>query len=310
MPSPKSVSDIKSALLHPATTSHFEMQISLPKKLNSKYFSDNGINISNVNLSKLNLLCSEASLPGSNLATLDLNNDYTGVTERYAYRRVYDDRIDLTFYVDAENYLPIRVFEIWMKYIAQESITAPEDQNRNKLKPSSKDKTYYYGFAYPDDYIAEGLKVTKFEKSTYGNIKGKKASSLTYEFIRSFPISVSSMPVSYDSSSLLKCTVSMSYIRYVVNVGDPGLEENPTSPNTTTTTPSIEEQALINSAGPGFTDAELDRRARSALGIGEYSPNLQRNINGQALPPENAQYNINGDIIDTGDRLITVNDFK
>ena len=39
---------------------------------------------------------------------------------------------------------------------------------------------------------------------------------LEYEFVRSFPLSISSMPVSYDGSSLLKCSVSMSYIRYVV----------------------------------------------------------------------------------------------
>ena len=39
---------------------------------------------------------------------------------------------------------------------------------------------------------------------------------LTYEFIRSFPLSISSMPVSFEASSLLKVTVSMSYIRYIV----------------------------------------------------------------------------------------------
>ena len=42
-----------------------------------------------------------ASLPGSNLATIDVNNDRTGVTEKHVHRRVFDDRIDLTFYVDA-----------------------------------------------------------------------------------------------------------------------------------------------------------------------------------------------------------------
>ena len=35
-------------------------------------------------------------------------------------------------------------------------------------------------------------------------------------FIGAYPISVSSMPVSYDSSSLLKCSVSMTYLRYVI----------------------------------------------------------------------------------------------
>jgi hypothetical protein len=62
---------------------------------------------------------------------------------------------------------------------------------------------------YPDEYIADqGLRVRKFEKD-YDSV-------LEYEFVRSFPISIASMPVSYDASSLLKCTVSFSYIRYVV----------------------------------------------------------------------------------------------
>jgi hypothetical protein len=38
----------------------------------------------------------------------------------------------------------------------------------------------------------------------------------SYEFIRSFPLAISSMPVSFDASSLLKLSVSMSYIRYIV----------------------------------------------------------------------------------------------
>ena len=70
-------------------------------------------------------------------------------------------------------------------------------------------ENYFYRMRYPDDYIAsQGLKVTKFEKD--------HLNPLTYEFIRSFPLAINSMPVSYDGSSLLKCSVSMSYIRYVV----------------------------------------------------------------------------------------------
>lgn len=302
MPSAKSVSQIKAALLHPATTSHFEVQIPLPKNLSATYLNANGIELSNTNLSNLNLMCCEASLPGSNLATLELNNDHTGVTERHAYRRVYDDRIDLTFYVDAKYYLPIKIFETWMKFTAQESESKP----KNESKFSSKSPDYFYSFQYPDNYVVSGLKVTKFEKSSIGQVKGDKASTLTYEFVRAFPISVSSMPVSYDSSSLLKCTVSMSYVRYLVSSTDPPLgEENKTSEQPL----SVEEQAAINSAGPGFTDQELDRRYRAGAGIGEFNPNLQRNISGQILSPENAQFDINGNVIDTGDRLITIRDF-
>jgi len=287
MPSSKRIQDIKTNLLHPATTSHFEVFIPKPQKIDDKVFRDNGININNLNLGKLHLLCCEASLPGSNFATLELTNDYTGVTERHAYRRVYDDRIDFTFYVDAEETLPIRFFEIWMKSIAREMVAEGEG------KPSSRANNYFYRFNYPNNYICDqGLKITKFERSSIGSVKGKRASTLTYEFIRAFPISISSMPVAYDSSSLLKCTVSMTYIRYIVdNLPDPPpQEENRAS------TPI--EQAAINSAGPGFSDADFDRRARAGLGIGEFNPAIQRNINGQIINPE---------VID--ESPVTINDF-
>ena len=62
-------------------------------------------NSTNYRQDQLNLLCAEASLPGSQLATTELTGDFTGVTERHAYRRMYDDRIDLTFYCDADQYL-------------------------------------------------------------------------------------------------------------------------------------------------------------------------------------------------------------
>jgi len=293
MPSSKSIQDIKTNLLHPATTSHFEVFIPKPKKIDDKVFRDNGININNLNLGKLHLLCCEASLPGSNFATLELTNDYTGVTERHAYRRVYDDRIDFTFYVDAEETLPIRFFEIWMKSIAREMVAEGEG------KPSSRAKNYFYRFNYPNNYICDqGLKITKFERSSIGSVKGKRASTLTYEFIRAFPISISSMPVAYDSSSLLKCTVSMTYIRYIIDkLSDPPEEE--IVEQTQSAPPSTPiEQAAINSAGPGFSDEEFDRRARAGLGIGEFNPNIQRNINGQIINPE---------VID--ESPVTINDF-
>ena len=240
MPTKRSVADIKANLLRPALTSHFEVEIGLPgvgpdpDRGFSKFLSDNGVKWNAFEQSKLQLMCSEATLPGSNLATLELTNDFTGVTERHAYRRVYDDRIDLTFYVDAENYLPIRFFETWVKYTVDESFARQGDKNAG-----SKDPNYFYRVRYPEGpngYAASGLKVIKFERDY--------RQRLEYEFIKSFPISVSSMPVAYDSSSLLKCTVSMTYIRYVLNQGRPQ-DETPenTNPNLTS-----EQQALFNSS--------------------------------------------------------------
>ena len=204
MPTPRSVSDIKSKLLRPALTSHFEVQLSFPPEVRSYL----GVNQDNVNLS-----CCEASLPGSQLATLENNNDRTGVTEKHAYRRQFDDRIDLTFYVDAQNYTAIRFFEGWISYIMNEDqddnpISADGGPNQEQ-PPNLASRSYNYRVKYPNDYIADqGLKVIKFERDYQ--------QQLTYEFIRSFPLSISSMPISFDASSLLKVTVSMSYIRYIV----------------------------------------------------------------------------------------------
>jgi len=237
MPSSKNIQDIKTNLLHPATTSHFYVQLDTTNPP-AQYLNENGVILVQ---EKLNLLCAEATLPGSNLATLELTSDHTGVTERHAYRRVYDDRIDLTFYVDVDNYLPIRFFETWIKWIANESKAVDESIGAGLDTPQ-----YNYRFKYRDQYAVDGLKITKFERSNYGSgIKGAKATPLTYGFVKAYPISISSMPVSYDSSSLLKCTVSFTYMRYYVGE----IENDNSSQNTSTPVQALtpEQTARINS---------------------------------------------------------------
>ena len=196
MPRVARVSDVKANLLRPATTSHFEVEIPIINAL-SKW---RGVGKQD----KIQLMCSEAVLPGSNLATFEVNNDRTGVTEKHVHRRIFDDRIDLTFYVDAGLYQPIKFFEQWISYITNGRNISDGDQDTQLMQPN-----YDYRIKYPDSYIASsGLKVTKFEKD-HQNL-------LLYDFIRVFPLAINSMPVSYDTSSLLKCTVSMSYVRYVL----------------------------------------------------------------------------------------------
>jgi len=224
-PRRRSVSDIKSNLLRPATTSHFDVFVQEPSMGNwSQFKSDN--QLSGFDQNFLHLCCSETVLPGSSLATTEINNDFTGVTERHAYRRLFDDRIDLTFYVmqdqsvptpdsifgrkslvnqfikqkpSPNSYLPIRLFEGWIKYIANESIAGEN---------SIANKNYSYRMKYPEEYYG-GIAITKYERDYNHNM-------LKYNFIGAYPISVSSIPVSYDASDLLKCTVSFSYIRYYI----------------------------------------------------------------------------------------------
>ena len=201
MPRIAKVSDIKANLLRPATTSHFEVEIPIIGPLGHW----RGVGKQD----KINLMCSEAVLPGSNLATFDINNDRTGVTEKHVHRRIFDDRIDLSFYVDAGLYQPIKFFEDWMAYITNGRYAGNTRQQRRASENELMSPAYDYRMRYPNDYMADqGLTVTKFERD--------HLNPLTYEFVRSFPLAISSMPVSYDGSSLLKCTVSMNYIRYVV----------------------------------------------------------------------------------------------
>ena len=187
----KTVSQIKSSLLRPATSSHFEVELGMPATIRNQLGSSRQ--------EPLLLMCDSASLPGSQLATTEISNDFTGVTERHAYRRMFDDRLDLTFYVDAEDYLPIRFFEAWISFITNESTN------------EARGEDYFYRMRYPDQYTSSGLKVRKFEKDY--------RQSLEYDFVKSWPIAITSMPVSYEGSSLLKCSVGMTYIRYVVSPG-------------------------------------------------------------------------------------------
>ena len=199
------IDQFKSQLGRPSLTSKYYLELAIPRNDGEfrSLLQKRGIQLAATDQSNLNLYCSEASLPGSSLALIDIASDRTGVTERHAHRRVFDDRIDFTFYVDGNNYLAIKFFESWIDFISGASTSGDNQQEA---------ETYHYRMNYVDDYSCSGLKITKFESDTYT----KTGNSLTYNFIKAFPIAINSMPVSYDSSQLLKCTVSMTYIRYTL----------------------------------------------------------------------------------------------
>tara|TARA_A200000159_G_C7331509_1_gene343150 strand:- start:1320 stop:1916 length:597 start_codon:yes stop_codon:yes gene_type:complete len=188
MATAKSIGEIKSALLRPSLTSKFSVSISNPSVLDNFF---NGVSKEEFHMS-----CSEASLPGVSLTTQEITGDRHGVTERNAYRRMYDDRLDLTFYVEGEKYSQIRYFEKWINFIVG-------DDTRNVRTG----RGYHYKVQYPNDYKTI-MHVTKFEKDYGLNLK--------YTFKDAYPIAINSMPLSYGSTDLLKCTVSMTYLRYIV----------------------------------------------------------------------------------------------
>ena len=268
MPRVAKVSDIKANLLRPATTSHFEVEIPIIDALLNSQSRTKWGGVGKQD--KIALMCSETSLPGSNLATFEINNDRTGVTEKHVHRRIFDDRIDLTFYVDAGLYQPIRFFEDWMAYITNSTSNKDPINQRNiteAMDSELSDSAYNYRLRYPQGdqgYMAkQGLVVRKFEKD-HQNI-------LEYAFVNSFPLAINSMPVSYDTSSLLKCTVSMSYIRYYIKNLDKTYAYPPNKPKGTTLGQAFTavQQARFNTSGlsGGVVDATVDRlTGNDALG--------------------------------------------
>ena len=145
---------------------------------------------------RMGILCSDASLPTSTLATAEVKDNFMGIPQQYAHTRIYTD-IDFTFYVD-ENYTLLKIFEGWMEYISSGSNRLMEQQT----------KSYYRRMRYPDSYKCNTLYINKFEK----NFKR----SIRYQFVNAFPKSMSSVPVSYGPADILKVTVSFNYDRYIV----------------------------------------------------------------------------------------------
>ena len=210
-PRPRSIAEVKAKLLNPALTSHFQVVIGKPPLEDgsfNRFLSESG---AYHDADRLNLMCSETALPGSQLATSEITNDFHGVTERHAYRRQFDDRIDLGFYCDADQYLPIRFFEAWTKYITNETAS-------NGPTGRSSNQNFFYRMKFPNQYKGN-LEITKFEKNMYS---ARRTKPLTYKFVNCFPLSISSMPVSYEASSLLKCNVSFAYSRYYMEQSSGG----------------------------------------------------------------------------------------
>ena len=145
---------------------------------------------------KAGILCSEASLPTSNLATAEVKDTFMGIPQEFAHTRLYTD-LDFTFYVD-EDYTLLKVFEGWMEYISSGA-------NR---RTRQLDRGYYRRMVYPDTYKVDSMYITKFEKNYKRELK--------YRFINAFPKAITPVQVSYGDADVLRVTVSFNFDRYVL----------------------------------------------------------------------------------------------
>jgi hypothetical protein len=228
------MSELKQKLMRPAQTSVYMVSVQTNPGVNS-FVSQRGYS-STKHQEMINLACCETSLPGSSLATHEVNNDYHGVTEKMAYRRIYDDTIDLTFYVDFE-YQVIKYFQGWMNYIVGEGEYFTSEQYKN---PAT-----FYRMKYPSQYKSD-IHLIKFEKDIS---KNSPRPTIQYQFIQAFPINIVSIPVSYDASDLLKMTVSFAYTRYVITNGFTPYIDSTATANPLVNAGTPAQQALFNKAG-------------------------------------------------------------
>ena len=242
-----STSDFIKRFAHLAQTSQFRavLQIgSLPftKDYNpqgGRYYDD------------LSFLCNTAALPGSSFSTSENLQDYYGISQKFAYRRDFDD-LTLEFYVDA-RYQTIKFFEQWMDYIASPNQTYQVVSNNDPKRTDA-----FYRFQYPSE--GPGYKCTidlhkfdkdyeKVDKVPYTGTKN----DIVYTFINAFPRSIASIPVSYEASDLLRVSVTFAYDRYFVNRSGNTVQSDSTSSSakgSTATAPTDTQATAGRFLGP------------------------------------------------------------
>ena len=196
------VSALKKSILNTALTTHYECWFNPPGPVRSL--------ITGVEKDEnYTLSCLEAALPGTSLATVELQNDHSGITERHVHRRQYDTTASFTFYVD-RYYRQIKLFENWIGYIVNEQ--------------NSEDLNYFYRVNFPKEYQTS-IWITKFErdlnKSRKNFVEVDDTRTLTYLFLNAYPISIDAMPVSYEGAQTLKCTVNFNFSRYITEATKP-----------------------------------------------------------------------------------------
>ena len=196
---PYNLSIAKSIIGPLAQTNHFLVTFSsLTPSVESYLANYTGIrNIKNFLSRQLGILCSDALLPTSTLATAEVKDNFMGVPQQFAHTRFYTD-ISYSFYID-EDYTLLKIFEGWMEYITS---GANNDVNQDH-------RAYYRRLRYPDSYKCNTMYINKFEKNY------KK--TLRYRFVNVFPKSIDPVPVSYGTADILKVSVSFNYDRYIVN---------------------------------------------------------------------------------------------
>lgn len=195
---------------------------------------------------ELGLLCHSATLPATSLGTLEVSGHFQGINEKFAHTRIYPS-VTFSFY-ETTDYKTIQFFDAWQRYITVEG--DPQAANN-----------YYYRMRYPSEYKCDSMFITKFEKD-YGS--KLFTNTLSYQFIKCFPSNITSIPVQYGDSEILKISVEFSYDRYIQYLNGKIAESVP-RPGATGGTPTPSTSSTSTSTAAAATGAPRDDLAIWAL---------------------------------------------
>lgn len=177
----------------------------------------------------LGLYVSDAVIPGSSFADVEVSGDRQGITERFPHTRIFDD-VTFTFYVD-RSYNVMKFFEVWTEFI-------------NPLKRASTgSNANVMRMRYPTFYKCR-MSIYKFNKDSFTNPRG---GAIAYTFINAWPYSIASTPVSYNGSTLLQLNVTFRYDRYTTH--NITIAEEP---ETIIRQQQLWEQNLLDATGGGI----------------------------------------------------------
>lgn len=199
-----STDDIK-ALFKPSLSNYFDVFI-------NSSFSDGSTTIDN---GEINFLAYEAVLPGTSYQTTEVFGDRQGITETFANKRVYPP-VDVSFYIDYD-YDVLRYFESWMKeicpnisdpYLSYQKFNYPKNNGKDGYKKEVIISKFEKNFRQPDQRLVSGGKY-EFPENW-----------CTYTLRNAYPTNLISVPVSYDSSNLLRTTVTFNYDLYSFQKGN------------------------------------------------------------------------------------------
>lgn len=211
-----------------ALTSHYRLDFAgLPNPVKG-VMAQRGLTATAID--KIGLLCYDAALPATSLATNNIEGNYTGVQQQYAHTRIFPN-IDMGFYCDS-GYKVLTFFESWIEYISGGGASV------NRAHPG-----YFYRMRYPNSYKGN-IGIDKFDRDYTQGCR--------YNFIRMFPVSISPIPVSYEASQLLRVNVTFNYERYIMTSTYVDKFVNSTKNNSSNSAPTSDELAAALSDQSSF----------------------------------------------------------